>query len=185
MKDKNGLLSKLISAMRKNKKTEIAVYVTVGVCVLLLYLLATGGNGKKTEEGQVEVISATEAQIEDRLAQTLSQIRGAGKVKVMITYDTTAELVPAMSSAKQSSESKTDGGSTVNENESNELATINTGGEQEAVVLKEIQPKVRGVIVIAEGAADISVKLNLEYATATVLGIEADAIEIFEMRSDG
>ena len=48
-------------------------------------------------------------------------------------------------------------------------------------MLTEVQPLVRGVIVVAEGAEDIAVKLNLQYAVKTVLGIDDDCIEVFEM----
>ena len=40
----------------------------------------------------------------------------------------------------------------------------------------------RGVIVIAEGAADVSVRVKLSNAVMTVLGISADRIEVFEMK---
>jgi stage III sporulation protein AG len=49
-------------------------------------------------------------------------------------------------------------------------------------VLTEIEPTVRGVIVIAEGAADVSVRVKLSNAVMTVLGISADRIEVFEMK---
>ena len=185
MESEKRVMSKLIAAMKKNKKIEIAVYAAVAICVILLCIV-TGGKekGGSDKSAEVQVVAATEEQIEERLSTVLSEIRGAGKVKVMITYDTTAELVPAMSSAKQSSETNGEGSKAKNENESNQPATVNTGGGQEPIVIKEIQPKVRGVIVIAEGAADISVKMSLEYATATVLGIDRDSIEVFEMEGD-
>ena len=72
-----------------------------------------------------------------------------------------------------------EGGTTINENrtESSRPATV----QDEALVLTEKAPAVRGVIVIAEGAADIGVKLKLQSAVQTVLGVEIDQIEVFEM----
>lgn len=40
---------------------------------------------------------------------------------------------------------------------------------------------VRGVIVVAQGAADISVRLKLQAAVQAVLGVEADKVEVLEM----
>lgn len=41
---------------------------------------------------------------------------------------------------------------------------------------------VSGVIVVAEGASDMAVKMALIYAVRAALGIEQSRIEIFEMR---
>ena len=176
----NELINRIITAFRKDRRLSVLA-VSICVAAILLFMF-TGNNTDKTETVSIDSVSATEAETEDRLSAVLSEIRGAGRVKVMITYDTTAELVPAMSSSRQSGESEQNGATSRNDSEQNQLATVNNGGEQEPVVLTQIQPKVRGVIIIAEGAADISVRLNLEYAAATVLGISTDAIEVFEMR---
>lgn len=66
--------------------------------------------------------------------------------------------------------------------ESSRPATISGSGGTETIVLTEIEPTVRGVIVIAEGAADVSVRVKLSNAVMTVLGISADRIEVFEMK---
>ena len=182
MAKKENLLYRISCVLRKNKKMRIALYVCAAGLIALVYF--SGNNTKNTSEQNVEVVSENEAVTEERLSSVLSQIRGAGRVKVMITYDTTEELVPAMSSSKQTGESQNNDSVTKNESEQNQLATVNRGGEQSPFVLTQIQPKVRGVIIIAEGAADINVKLDLEYAAATVLGVDADAIEVFEMAGE-
>lgn len=188
MTDKSsGMFTAFFDKMKKDKKFEKCVYLALAALVILLYFLSTSfskSDSKQDETASVQVYSVSEADAEKRLAQTLSQIRGAGKVTVMITYDTGTEIVPAMSSSLQSSQSDTQGGSSKSETESNQVATITSQGEENPVVITEIQPKVRGVIVIAEGAADISVRMNLEHAAATVLGIDAQAIEVFEMKSE-
>ena len=176
MAKKEGAMKKCAELLRKNKALRYGLYVCIAALAVLLYFAPA----KKDEEKTVEV-TATEAVTEERLSEVLSQIRGAGRVKVMITYDSTEELVPAMSSSRQSGESENNGSVSRNESEQNQLATINQGGTQSPFVLTQIQPKVRGVIIIAEGAADIAVKLNLEYAAATVLGVDTSAIEVFEM----
>ena len=40
---------------------------------------------------------------------------------------------------------------------------------------------VRGVIVVAEGASDIRVRVELQTAVMTVLGVELDAVSVFSM----
>lgn len=177
---------RLTELMKADKRIELLVYALLAVLGILLYTASCdkAGKGGATMAGGgdgAEQAPASTA-VEERLAETLSAIRGAGKVRVMITYDTGAQLVPAMSTDVQSSasESTADGGGTTrNENrtESSRPATV----RDEALVLTEKAPEVRGVIVIAEGAADIAVRLKLQSAVQTVLGVDINRIEVFEM----
>ena len=48
----------------------------------------------------------------------------------------------------------------------------------EALIIKENQPKVRGVIVIAEGASSIAVRNSILSAVMTLLDVTADKVEI-------
>ena len=184
MSKKNGFKALLLK-IHSNKKLEIGIYAAIIVLAALLYFASQSSEKSKAKEENTGTgYAATDvASVERRLEETLSEIRGVGKVRVMITYDTSEELVPAMSTQRQSQESSSNNTDSRSSTESNQLATINSGNGQSPVVITEIQPKVRGVIVIAEGAADITVRMNLEYATATVLGIDSSAIEVFEMNS--
>ena len=102
----------------------------------------------------------------------------------MITYDSGPEIVPAMSTNVNSTGSETSEGSRSSSSqqstESTEPATVSGSGGNEPIVLKEIEPVVRGVIVVAEGAADIEVRLDLQRAVRAVLDIPLSRIEVFE-----
>ena len=54
---------------------------------------------------------------------------------------------------------------------------VNTSDE--VVVLKEVKPNIRGVIVVAEGAEDIRVLEALYEAVKTVLGVSGNRVQIF------
>ena len=62
-----------------------------------------------------------------------------------------------------------------------EPATIETQNGHAPIVLYEIEPTVRGVIVVAEGAADFSVREKLQAAVRAVTGVAITQIEVFEM----
>jgi stage III sporulation protein AG len=51
-------------------------------------------------------------------------------------------------------------------------------------VLREDSPKVLGVIVVAEGADDIGVKLNLLEAVQTVLNVSPDRVDVYKMNNE-
>lgn len=65
-------------------------------------------------------------------------------------------------------------------NETSQPATYNSADGNEPIVLYEKEPTIRGVIVVAEGAADVTVRLDLQRAVRAVLDIPVSAIEIFE-----
>lgn len=46
-------------------------------------------------------------------------------------------------------------------------------------MLREIKPQVRGVIVVAEGAEDIEVKMRLYDAVKTVLQVSGDRVQVY------
>jgi len=187
---KKGWIEQFSNALKKNKKLELFVYGVV-VCVVLLIYVST--LFAKDEQPDAAVVSAgtamqtqSEQQTEQRLKQVLSSIRGAGRVEVMITYETSKELVPAMSvdTNINHSENIADSGrssSSQQETQSTKPATISGNGGSEPIVLMERQPTIRGVIVVAEGAADVAVRLNLQHAVQTVLDVPASNIEVFEL----
>lgn len=127
------------------KNIEVIIAVIVIGIVLLIYAstLPTDKSKKLTAEQDFQV---TASDVEQRLAEILSQIDGAGRVCVMITYESTDHSMEV--------------------------------GNQESTSLK-----IKGVIIVAEGADDIGVKLNLIRATQTVLAIKANTIEVFVMKN--
>jgi stage III sporulation protein AG len=48
-------------------------------------------------------------------------------------------------------------------------------------VLKENNPEIKGVIVVAEGADDIEVRLNLLSAVQTILDVSPDKVNVYKM----
>ncbi|MCE5234566.1 MAG: hypothetical protein ABFC62_06640 [Clostridiaceae bacterium] len=183
-------LHMLAQAMKKNKKLELIVYAGILAAAALLYVSTLGaGHEAKLDAPTAaqgsETVTEGERQVEKRLEEILSCIRGAGAVRVMVTYDTTEQIVPAMSVDTQSSTTETVNGSgqTVGQTQSESKTPVTVGGGDGALVLTEKQPEIRGVVVVAEGAADIFVRLNLQSAVQTVLGIGKENISVYEMKA--
>ena len=181
------IFDSLVKRMRKNKKLEIGVYAAIAIAVALIYITSAAPKTSKTDDKTKTAPTNTEyavseRELERRLESILSSISGAGNVRVMITYDTTSQMVPALSTDTQKNGSESnDGLNSYSQAESSSPATGSGSGGNSPIIITEILPKIRGVIVIAEGAADISIRLNLQYAVQTVLGIDASCVEVFEM----
>lgn len=179
---KNKKLTDILAVkMRGNKKLELGIYAGLALCCFLLCI--AGDRSKESNMTQPAAAESSIDQLEQRLMDTLSCVRGAGKVKVMVTYETGNEIVPAMNTDVTSSINVS--GESKSRTESSSPVTTYQNGQNEAIVLMEREPTVRGVIVVAQGAADISVRLKLQAAVQAVLGVEAEKVEVLEMGMNG
>ena len=180
--------------LKNNKKREYLLYAGIILAVLILYVSALQPDKKiKAFDDATNAAASSDAdntylKTEEKLSNVLSSIRGAGKVDVMITYETGPEMVPAMSMDTNSNSMQTrletgQENSTLQQTESSKPATISGKDGTEPIILTQKQPAVRGVIVVAEGAADVIVRMDLLRAVQTVLNVPASAIEVFEMSS--
>lgn len=130
-----------------------------------------------------------EENLKQELTNTLTQIDGAGRVKVMIYFETGSESVPAFNqtdSTKVTEENDGSGGKRLT-NEKNSTVTVvdvNEGGGSKPFILKEVKPKITGIIVIAEGADDPNVKYKLYEAVKTVFSIEQYKVNIYPMEKN-
>lgn len=195
MQKKDGAIAAWWKARIKQKPGLVyGLYAAVGLLAVLLYLLGSGiACPGKTDETVRTAETATHAgdrdELERRLIEVLSKIRGAGKVDVLVTYETNGEIVTA--TVRQTDEDVRNadgtGGSETSRKirEVTEPATVETGSGHAPIVLLEKEPVVRGVIVVAEGASDFSVREKLQAAVQAATGIPIARIEVFEMSYHG
>ncbi|MDL2258537.1 hypothetical protein LJC42_05230 [Eubacteriales bacterium OttesenSCG-928-K08] len=187
-----GIMGAISSRLKANPKLEYAVYAVIVLLIVLLYVTSLFPSKKQQPQAantaQADAAQTVVHDVEQRLEQVLSSIRGAGKVEVMITYETGPELVTAMNTDTNTnvSESVADDkqSTTKQETQSQKPATISDSGGTAPIILTEKQPTVRGVIVIADGAGDLNVRLNLQLAVQTVLDVPVNSIEVFERAVD-
>ena len=64
------------------------------------------------------------------------------------------------------------------------LKKINGAGDVQVMITQNTSGETTGVLVVAEGASDIKVKLDILNAVKTLLCIDADKIEIIRMRGN-
>lgn len=179
---------------KKNIQDLISLFL-IGLIIVIASSFFSTKQGKSTGSGTVNTAnsgsSGTTLSYEDQMKQelksVLTQIKGAGKVDVMIYFDSGDEEIPAFSqnnSTKVTEENDGTGGKRViNENTSSTtVVTTTDGGGTKPFVEKELKPKISGVIVIAEGAGNPDVKYKLYEAVKTVFGIEQYRVNIYPMQ---
>jgi len=156
-----------IKKIKENKKIQIAIILTL--LVFMILLLCFGGVFQKTSDEQTDVALNYVAQLENRLQNTIKKINGVGDVNVIINVESGMETVIAM---EKTINKTADGIETV------EKPVLVNG---KTVVLKEAYPKIVGVIIVAEGASNITLMTKIQQATTALLDINANKIEILSM----
>ena len=88
----------------EKKKLKPLIFLAV-ICVLALIVISVMPDGKKEEanvstDPEVKTSASEKEQkdLESKLTQILSKINGAGDVDVMITFQSSEEVVPAYNS---------------------------------------------------------------------------------------
>ncbi|MCL2351114.1 MAG: stage III sporulation protein AG [Firmicutes bacterium] len=154
----------------------------------------TGAGVKAPDAGTQAEASASascgdyELGLEQRLEDTLSQMDGVGKVKVMLTLSYGKELTVAQDSVTSGSDiSETDSGGGTRTTKTTSADTKNiiiqdSGGSDTPLIVKEARPKVEGVVVVAEGGGSAYVRDAVTKAVGAVLGVAVHKIQVFKMK---
>ena len=172
----NKSFKDLISKFKEIKNVEWIVVILVISIIISIYAStlnkpssANQDDIQADNEGQlhwVEKNDATGNQDEQRLKEILSAIKGAGRVEVMITYNSGKEIIPAMNTVESTTvteeEDNSGGTRRINQTDKNfQPSTFNDSEGSKPIILKEVEPEIKGVIIISEGAEDIRVKWSL------------------------
>ena len=172
-------ISNSFFAKLKNIK-HFEVIVAVLFCAILLVIYISGFSS--SEKTQADTTSLTTEQyatfLENKLSSVLSNVQGAGKVSVMVTLECGIEYIYATEN-EEVTNTTTSGGSTTTKTTTTEnIVLVNASGKNNPVVLKENLPKVSGVIVVAYGASNISIRVELMNAVTSLLGVAPENVQI-------
>ena len=129
-------MSKLFEKLKNIKHIEIIIAIIFGVILLMIYLSTFSNSSISNNSSAATTASAYSTELEDRLEGLLSNIKGAGKVKVMIV--------------------------------------LKSGTELSSTTL----PEIASCIVVAEGADDLNVKLNILKAVESAIRVPTTNIEV-------
>ncbi len=190
---------------QNNKKNIENLVVFLILLIITIIAINTIWGGKKEETNQengntsykklAENINNSidsnnsqlnEYNLEENLEDILSKIAGVGKVKVLVTYSETSEVV-AMYNEKNTlnntEETDTNGGVRKIEQTDTDKEIIyeEKNGQKTPITQKVIMPKIEGAIVTAEGASNPAIKTNIIQAVSAVTGISTYRIQVFEM----
>lgn len=166
--------------LKKFTKKEY-IFIALGICagILLIVLSFFTGNDKKAEtvekiESSTGMTGGTEYVrfYEEKLSGLIAHIDGVSDVQVMITLESTSELVYAKNEQIRES-----GGEDGTLDYKSDVAVYEDEKKAESpILLKENEPKIKGAAVVCNGKAGDELKI-IKLISA-VLGLPSNRIQI-------
>ena len=127
--------------------------------------------------GEVAFTSSSEyaKQLEEKLTLTIGGLKGVKDVRVLVSVSSGGEVVIANNIEEK----------TVENEEGKNVTVIKTpiivteNGTSKPIILMEVLPKINGVLIVATGAEDVNVKLNIFKAVEAIINIPSENIQVF------
>ncbi len=197
LKDKINKL--LIGGGDNKKKIENLIFLLVILVITIIAINYIWNDGEKKEEvvskdKQLAIVDTTqntnntEDSLELKLENILSNIKGVGKVDVMITYTESTQIIPVYNKTEKTSNTEesdsTGGNRKIEESDvSQEVVYHEENGNNIIATQKTVSPKIEGAIITAEGAQNSSVKANIIQAVEAATGLATHKIQVFEIKN--
>lgn len=174
----------------KNKKNRFLLIILL-LGIILMFAGPYFSASEQTEEAfeQEEKTNAPahkefETDIARALEQILEHIDGISDVQVLISYASGKEGIYATTfdeSTRSTLEKDREGGTREIEEitrREDQVLLRDGGGGEEALLLKEVMPEIKGVIVVARGVENRNLKLEVVRAIQSILDLPVHRIAL-------
>ena len=178
---KKSVFNGLFSNLKKIKHLDIILTVLFIAIILLIYFSSFSFGAADSNNDSSSIKQSTEQTnslvsyqnlLERKIEETVSFIKSAGTVNVMVVFDKGIETVIAYST-----ETTTNKDGSITEVKSPVLITDD--GITQPIVLQENLPLPTNIIVVATGAKNTNVKLEILRAVQAMFELDSSNIEIF------
>lgn len=185
----------LFSRLGENKKA-LTFIIVIGVIGILMIgvsemMPSKGAKSKQEENMSVKDVSFDQQSyinaLEEKVLELVTSINGVGNAKVMITLDSTFEYKYAttLESVKDFSDGNIDGSAgSKHESQKEEYVYIeDSSGRKQALLISQVLPRIKGVVVVCEGGDTLAVRNNVINAVTTALGVYSNNVYVTKMSS--
>ena len=149
------------------KNIEIVIALILAAIVLLVFFGSFGQSSAKDNQSEYSFSEYVNT-LQNKIETTISNIDGVGKVSIVISFAGGIEQEYAYTT-----ETVTQGSTVTGKN----TLTLVSG---KPVLLKEKMPEIQGIIIVADGAGDTSVRLEIIRAVQALLKVPNGKIEVFK-----
>ena len=169
----------IFDMFQKSKRFAIIIVL----CFLLIFIIIFSEMFSKSNKDQIKENNKSYTNyaetLEIKLENIISSINGAGDCKIMVTLETGEENVYAKQ-AKNQNEDKSEFTKTLDEYEY--VILKSSSSTEEGMLLKVVEPNIRGVAIVCRGGDDPQVKEEIISAVSAVLNIKTNKISITKMK---
>lgn len=173
---------KLGKYSESKKKITLILCLVTGLSMMLISGFFSSSSKKQNNKDVNFNVSSYENKLEERLLDLVEEIDGVGKAKIMLTLESSIEYIYA-----QERREKTDKISDFkdktplklqerNDEEKKLMLVDGPSGRRQALIKTEIQPKVKGVVVVCQGGNEPVVNQQITNVLTTVLNIPSSRV---------
>ncbi len=163
------------------------IILCVGVLGIALIFISEFFKTNKTKKVTASPASSTceyVSQLENNLKELISSIKGAGNTKVLVTLENSEETVYATEEKKNKEATEdTSDGQMSKKRESDDcekkyITIRDADGSERALSVTQIQPTVKGVVVVCDGGDIPEVQQKITDAIKTALNITSKRVYV-------
>lgn len=174
-----------------DKKIKLITIVgLIGITLIFISSFDFGKNSKPKENiNNSNVITEEQyvSKLEKKILELVQNIQGVGTTKVMITLENGVENVYVNETKKESDKTQDNTSDqknkiTQSDNLEQKIIIVDTGnGKKEALIKTQLQPKVKGVVIVCQGGSDLNVKQNVTDAVKIALNITSNRVFVTQL----
>ena len=184
--DKLKAFTSFFTKSHENKRI-ITIILVIGTIGILLIGFSDWLTPQKTQKSnaysdEIDIENYIEL-LEKKTQKMILSINGAGKSKIMITAENSSEKEFATDDDISNDYKVNDSQKQQTSEEKSEIVIIDSNSGRDALIIKTIEPKIRGVLVLCEGADIPKVKENVTEAVKTVLGVPYNKICVIKLKT--
>lgn len=188
------LKEKWMAKVKEIGLLRISLLLISGFILVLTSFLGTTTTKKSNNtQGEVETVvkeyqTTYKEQMEEEISKALEKVEGIGKAEVMITLKSSKEIVvnkDAPIQEEKTKEEDSQGGTREESSYSKQETTVlvtDSSGQSVPYVIKELEPEIEGIVVVAEGADREMIIQEITDACEVLFSVPVHKIKVMKMK---
>lgn len=150
-------------------------YVWIVLLAGMVLMILPGKDAKSNSEVTQSTEITEDRNMEEKLEQILSYVKGAGRVKVMLAVERGESTLYQTDSTYSQDENHTD-------SRTQTILITDSSRNETGLIYQKNPPTYQGAIILAQGADDPKVRLAIVDAVMDVTDLGADKISVLKMQ---
>ncbi len=169
---------------QNNSEKIKKIVIIIGLCGIILIAISHFMD-RPTKEKPIQLSEKSTEEyrtaLENSLQKLVTEIKGSGKTKVLVTIESDAEKIYATEHKKNSenTEDRNEGEikkKSSNDSELHYITVKDSHGSEKALAITQLEPKIKGVVVVCEGGHNAAIQEKIISVVTTALNIPSNRV---------